>query len=340
MITKSWNNYLVNFPVEKKDIYFTEEYVKLYENEKDTAECFVYIEGDKTFLFPYLKRQINLCNGKYYDFETQYGYGGPVSNVEDKKFITRSLLAMEQDFLENNIVCGFVRFHPLLDNYKLFNSDFIKIINERKTVCVDLRQSLDHIWNDQIHSKHRNAIRKAESNSLKFEADTKFKYLDDFMSLYEETMKSLDADDFYYFGKPYYHKLIENMDGNVFLGIVKKDNKIISSAIFFKYNIYGHYHLAGSDVNSLELCPNNYLIYSAMGYLKSQGVKSFHLGGGTTNSHDNGLYKFKKRFSDQEKDFYIGKCKINSNVYDELIRLTIDKIDPKYSRLFLSYRYV
>ena len=53
-ITAHWNHLLEAFLPEKKDVYFTEQYVKLYESDTEKAECFVCQEGDKVLLFPFL----------------------------------------------------------------------------------------------------------------------------------------------------------------------------------------------------------------------------------------------------------------------------------------------
>ena len=55
-ITAHWNEYFEAFLPEKRDVYFTEQYVKLYETDTEKAECFVCQEGDKVFLFPFLAR--------------------------------------------------------------------------------------------------------------------------------------------------------------------------------------------------------------------------------------------------------------------------------------------
>ena len=49
LITTHWNHYLDRFKPEEQDIYFTEEYVRLYKNNGDSAECFIYREGEKFF---------------------------------------------------------------------------------------------------------------------------------------------------------------------------------------------------------------------------------------------------------------------------------------------------
>jgi hypothetical protein len=117
-------------------------------------------------LFPFLTRtfvfQGRLCK----DFETAYGYGGPIYNCEDEEFITTALTALKTYCSDNEYVAGFVRFHPLLQNQKFF--DVIgSVIIDRKTVAIDLSQTTDEVWKNEIHSKNRNVIRKAEKAARK-----------------------------------------------------------------------------------------------------------------------------------------------------------------------------
>ena len=64
-ISEHWNDYFEAFSPEKKDVYFTEQYVKLYETNNESAECFVCQEGDKVLLFPFLARTFEF-QGQHY----------------------------------------------------------------------------------------------------------------------------------------------------------------------------------------------------------------------------------------------------------------------------------
>ena len=79
-ITEKWDQYLEKFPLEKRDIYFTEQYAKLYGSGKDKASCFVYEDSGDIFLFPFISREIDDINR---DLETPYGYGGPICSTDD-----------------------------------------------------------------------------------------------------------------------------------------------------------------------------------------------------------------------------------------------------------------
>ena len=52
----------------------------------------------------------NLLSEVYYDIETPYGYGGPISNTTDSDFIFRSNVKFNDWVKSNNIISEFVRF--------------------------------------------------------------------------------------------------------------------------------------------------------------------------------------------------------------------------------------
>ena len=102
--TDHWNQYLDSISSELQDLYFREEYVKLYESESEKAICFVYQDEDGMMLFPFLRRAFVYNDNTYYDFETAYGYGGPVSNNHSEEFMTKALQAMKNRAIEENNV--------------------------------------------------------------------------------------------------------------------------------------------------------------------------------------------------------------------------------------------
>lgn len=325
-----------------KDIYFSQKYVSLYETDNEKAVCFVVNSDNNYMLFPFLRRKFEFEGEIIYDFETAYGYGGPIFNTSDSSFKREALQIMLDYFENNSYVAGFVRFHPLLLNAtNCIENSRIKIIHDRKTVAIDLTLSENDIWMKEIHSKNRNVIKKAINNGLTFIVDDKFKYLDEFIEIYNSTMTKLSADNFYYFNYQYYQNIKERFH-NSFLGIVKKDNLIIAAAIFFCEGIYGHYHLSGSRKDFLNLLPNNFMLYEAALELKKRGAKYFHLGGGTTSSPCDTLFCFKSKFSKSEYQFSIGKMIFNKNIYNRLCEYwelhNCNKIE-RYKYFLLKYKY-
>jgi hypothetical protein len=339
-ILKYWDVLFEDILKEQADVYFTEAYHRLHETEKDKAECFFYRKGVKLYIFPYLKRENYLGGETFFDFESAYGYGGPVSNSRDIAFLSAAESAFYRSCQQRGFVAGFVRFCPWLDNVKLI-SDSSRILMDRKTILMDLTPSVEDIWAKQIHAKHRNVIRKAEREGLTFEVDRSFDQLKEFMSIYYDTMQRLKASDFYLFLESYFHQLKETLSGRAFLGLIRYQGKIISAAIFFHQGPCAHYHLSGSLTEYQALAPNNLLLYHTAVYLKNTGARFFHLGGGTNSQADNTLLKFKKRFSPNTRDFCIGKFVFDQKRYDNICQRWAEKNPEKeqeFGRLLLKYR--
>lgn len=337
IITENWNSYLEGFSREEKDIYYFEEYVKLYEDEDGKALCAVCSEDENILLMPFIRKEIE----GFYDFETAYGYGGPIANTNDVEWIERALCKMQAYFRKERYVCGFIRFHSLLDNVKLCNG-IMTTFFDRNTVAIKTNQTEEEIWTSQIISKNRNMIRKAEKNGLEYKAEYDFASIDEFVKLYNATMSRLEAEEFYFFDTQYYKEFAEKFKGKAFLGTVRKEGELICAALFMYYGDYGHYHLEGSNYAYSSLAANNLLLWKTALELGKLGVKEFHLGGGYNAEPDNSLLKFKKSFSSNIKEFHIGKWVFNEEKYSEIKNewkeKHPDKVE-KYGRLLLCYRY-
>lgn len=336
-ISNTWNNKFKLFSQNQKDIYFSEEYLRLSVCNDEIPLCAICEEDNKVMLLPFLRKEYK----SFYDFETPYGYGGPISNCYDNEWNKVAIKEIMLYFSSQNYLAGFVRFHPLLKNSD-FCTNVFNVIDDRKTVAIDTSVPEEDMWLTQINSKNRNMIRKSEKNNLKFIRDDNFVYLDQFKQLYNGTMSRLDASDFYFFWDEYYDTFINKFKGKSFLGCIAKEEEIICAALFMYDGVYGHYHLAGSDRKYSSLGANNLLLWKVACEMHKEGVKEFHLGGGTDGCAENSLFKFKHSFSQNLKQFSIGKMIFNENLYQEICKEweinNPDKVD-KYKNLLLKYRY-
>ena len=68
------------------DIYFDYKYLECYLNQNSKARAFLYKDINKIFFLPFIQSTIPNQN-EYYDFETVYGYSGPITNTKSKIFI-------------------------------------------------------------------------------------------------------------------------------------------------------------------------------------------------------------------------------------------------------------
>lgn len=294
-IVTSWNRDLRRFPPARYDAYFLEDYVRLYEYQGYSAECFVYEEdADDVFLFPYL-RALPDNELAPHDITTAYGYGGPIVNRSDKALFSRGWRAMQDVLAGSGARSICVRFNPLLENHEMVPST-IPMRSVRMTVGIDLVPNVEDIWSKQLDSNSRNMVRKAESSGLDFAADDSFRHLDEFVEIYTETMTSLVADQVYLFNGSYYRSFPETFSDNSTLCVVTEAGAVIAGALFVFSGPYVHYHLSGSRRDALRLRPNDLLLYRAALEFRQRGFRVLHLGGGRSDSPDDGLWRFKRRF--------------------------------------------
>ena len=110
--------------------------------------------------------------------------------------------------------------------------------------------------------------------------------------------------------------------------------------MYSKY--YGHYHLEGSNFAYSSLGANNLLLWKTALEFHKLGVREFHLGGGYNSAPDNSLLKFKKAFSNNLNEFYIGKWIFNPDKYSEIkarwAENNPDKVN-QYGSFLLCYRF-
>ena len=273
-----------------------------------------------------------------YDSVTPYGYGGVLfegdASEENRKAFWNAYVMKTRD---ENIVDNFVRYHPVLKN-AVPMKDISNVIDLGKTIAFDLT-SPEVIW-ENIISKNRNMIRKAEKNGIEIRHGKDLELFKDFRRIYNATMDKDEADEYYYFDERFYKSIHNDLHDNYEMFYAVMDGKIIAMSIILFSNKQMHYHLSGSMIEYRNLAPSNLLLYKAALWGCEQGFKTFHLGGGVGSGEDN-LYKFKAAFNKNSNyQFSIGKEIFNLEKYDELVaeRASRDKEFNNKSLFFPLYR--
>lgn len=271
----------------------------------------------------------------YYDLQTPYGYGGPLSDspISDKAQIN-FLKEMGRYTKEHKIVSQFVRFHPILMNHEVaplvFETRYL-----HDTIYIDT-ESTELILKN-MDSKNRNMVRKAIKNGINIEKRNINQY-QDFLPIYYETMKKDKADEYYFFGEEYFEAQWGLRDNaKIFYAI--KEGSPIAAAIMYFNDQYVHYHLAGTSTEYRKYAPSNLLLYEVACWASQQGIKKFHLGGGITQ--DDNLFGFKKQFNKNGRlPFVIGRTIFSQDTYNELIeirKVSESTFDCQNSRM-IQYR--
>ena len=304
----------------------------VYYEKNNERFCYVVMQSDIACSEQFSG---SLPKQKYYDWETPYGYGGPLT---DTPISDETQLAFKKEIeaycREHNIVSQFVRFHPLLRNY-----DVLPLIIETRY----LRDTIFMVTNNpeqimaDMDSKNRNMVRKAQKNGVTI-VKKEISDVEDFISMYNETMQKNDAEEYYTFQKSYFDSLT-TMQDNAFVLYAMYEDIPISGSIMYYNDRYMHYHLSGSRTEYRKFSPSNLLLYEAACWASENGIKQFHLGGGM--APDDSLFGFKKQFNKNGRaSFVVGRTVFDQEAYEKLLNVREDK-DPEFNRdngFMIQYR--
>lgn len=332
---EQWDEKVKSFA--KYDVYYLSGYVRAFMIHGDGEPFLLYYEGEGLrAIYVYMRRPTAIEG--IFDSVTPYGYGGVLfegdTSEENKASFWREYLSvMEQE----HIVDNFVRYHPVLRNAEPMKS-ISNVIDLGKTIAFDL-SSPEVIW-ENIISKNRNMIRKAEKNGIEIRHGKDLALFEDFRRIYNATMEKDNAEEYYFFGEKFYESIHNDLNDNYEMFYAALNGEIIAMSIMLFANDQMHYHLSGSMIEYRNLAPSNLLLYKAALWGCEQGYKTFHLGGGVGSGEDN-LYKFKAAFNrNSDYQFSIGKQIFNEEKYNQLVemRKETDTAFDEASQFFPLYR--
>lgn len=304
------------------DVYSLSGYVKAFQIHGDGIPTLFYYEGSGLRGFNVvMKRDIaddphfvgKIEKSTYFDLTTPYGYGGWLLEGDaDTLDLDRCYSKLCSD---QNIVCEFVRYHPIWNNASRMTPMY-QVINLGHTIAMDLTDETT-IWTNII-SKNRNMIRKAEKNGVIITEGADPERFATFKELYNATMQKDEANAYYFFRDEFYESIRVDLANHASVFLASYEERPIAGAIMIYANGKLNYHFSGSDWEYRSLAPTNLILYQAALWGSERGYQSFHLGGGLGSQEDS-LYKFKKAFFKGEpRQFAIGRKIFLPDIYDKL----------------------
>ncbi len=339
---QAWDDYVKSF--NNWDIYYLNAYANSLAVHGDgVPNLIIYEDNDTRFCYVLLKSDIadspkfiGLLNKKeFFDYESPYGYGGPLTDVSiGERSQEKFLNEFTRYCKDNNIVSQFIRFHPLLNNYNILGN-VIEYRFMRDTIYIDTSDPERIMTN--MDSKNRNMVRKAIKNGITI-IQQPIRSYQEFLPIYNETMKKDNADSYYFFNNDYFQSLF-TMSDNTSIFFAMLNGEPISSAIMFYNDRFMHYHLAGTRTECRQYSPNNLLLYEAACWASKRGIGKFHLGGGL--SQDDNLFGFKKQFNKNGRlPFYVGRTIFDKQKYNMLLDVR-ERADSSFDRnnsFMIQYR--
>ena len=261
---------------------------------------------------------------------------------EDIKFLDKAWVSFIGFAKKESMIAGLIRFHPLIHFNSFLKNDSIKMVSQCKTVWLDCEQSLQTIINNySLDIKKR--VLKAKNDGIVCDGSQNLKDLMLFAKIYLKRMKSINAGENYLFDDKYFKSISELNSVNWRVYLVKTSgNQVIGGALIFLTDFFCNIHLSSSLKEYFNLSPNIVLRDTIIKDCLKLNIKKIHFGGGRTLSNSDSLLNFKKKFSKETVNYFVGGLVIQSKVYDRIIQEwnlnNLEKLQ-NYKNFFLKYRF-
>ncbi|NLJ93601.1 MAG: GNAT family N-acetyltransferase [Aeromonadales bacterium] len=310
---EDWSNALIRF--DSWDFYHTWDFHEISaRNGEGKPVLFKVSLGDEQLIFPLLSR--NILGTQYKDLTSVYGYPSFLYTGTCPETFNKLWHALLNYLESKGYVSLFSRLNPLLA-YDAISEQIAKPVGN--VVYIDLQRSESEQL-QAYRSNHRRDIRKLERMGVQCQASEGVgESFDAFIANYNVTMDKLAADEYYFFSREYYKQLLNANNFTAKIYSCYLEGEIIASGIFTFCGDFVQYHLGGTHPDYVRLAPTKIMFDQVRKDATHLGFKKFSLGSGL-GFRDDGLFNFKKGFSDSTAAFGVINAVINKKIYSELSR--------------------
>lgn len=160
---------------------------------------------------------------------------------------------------------------------------------------IDLALDEESLWRN-VHSKHRNVIKKAEKDGVVIECGRTAKLAEDYHRLDIDTW---DRRDGMAESSAHWKELLEEMGDNAIIYVAYLDGEPQSGAVYF-FNKQMCYYMYGANKTNPHIGSGNLLQWRSIMDMKAAGVRKYSFVGCRINEDENskyhGIQRFKERF--------------------------------------------
>ena len=289
--------------IKEANLFYSEEYEA---NVRFRGQKQIYV-WDKFFILVARVKQVAFVKGAVLETEPyMLEFGG-----DEKEFLTDAMEELSKQgihWVESNVTARFQTYPRGASVVPCGN--FI----------LDLQLTEEELFSN-IHSKHRNSIRRGEKAGLELRMGHS-ELIDDYAKLAIETYRRSNKHDE---GAPYYRRLTQGLENESLYFLIYKDGVAQAGAQFY-FNKRIAYYLHGATIDHPETGAANYLMWRAILFFKEMGVRELSLVGYRYNpdkgSKLEGIQRFKERFGGVLEQSYMFKC-VNNNFIYKLYKIVI-----------------
>ena len=156
-------------------------------------------------------------------------------------------------------------------------------------------------------------------------------------------MKEKKANQDYIYKKDYFEKVFSKLNRkfDFFKIYIDNSNNILGGALVLKSAKTASIHLSVTS-NVLKKNGASVLLrHEITKFYKNHNFNLINYGGGLSKSPNDSLFKFKKNFSKETKQYFIGKMIINEEIYNNIRKnlKETNQINNNYKHYLFFYKY-
>lgn len=298
-LIKQWEMFLENN--EKSNIFQSPDFFKIYENSSNCHPILLFANDSNGNIIGVLLIFIQSFSSgiiaKF--FKRSIIIGGPIAQNDNPNIINK-LLEKYLNIIKGKLLYTQIRnFWDCKDNIKLYNKWGFQY-KEHLNIIIDLKNK--SVLNENISKNKRRNVIKSTNKGVNFAETNTISEIAISYQLIKNTYKklSLPCPNFEYFINAY---KVLNPKNKLKIFIAKFNGQIIATRIELLYNglIYDWY--AGSDENTNNKYPNDFLIYNILFWGHTNHFHTFDFGGAGTPNEKYGVRDHKLKFGGELVEF-------------------------------------
>jgi hypothetical protein len=255
------------------------------------------------------------------DATSAYGYPGPLfesGTAGDHERAGLLVRAALNELQRSGVIAVFLRFHPLLGQPSERFRELGCLVHHGETVSIDLDQSDEQIRKG-FRADHRYGISRAVRQGFSVRIDGSWERFEDFLEIYEETMRRVEADHSYFFSREQFLDFRLALGEGVHLCLVEFGGRVAAAALLTEHHGVVQYHLSGTRDEFLRSAASKLVHPFICRWARERGHRSYHLGGGVGCRSDT-LFAYKAGFSPLRHAFYTWRAVCDHDAYASRVR--------------------
>ncbi|MGI8610426.1 MAG: GNAT family N-acetyltransferase [Candidatus Dormibacteria bacterium] len=291
-------------------------YLSAMSGPDESPMCASVDLGDGGVLLPFLLRPADPEDPEWTDITgPMVGYTGPFQWNVSAHVGSRFWQAFSAWARERRVVSMFARLSLFSDDLLPFEGP-TRVV--QPNVVRDLRLADEALWRDFEHKVRKN-VKRAQAMGVMVESDPGCEHMDEFVSIYTDTMRRREATTNFFFDRKVFDGLIEHLSRSAQLFVARLDKVAVSAELVLTSSNHAYSFLGGTLASAFELRPNDLLKFEAIRTLRDQGLSHYVLGGGPQPGDS--MFRYKRSFAPGGVvDFMVGERVFDQAAYDELVR--------------------